>query len=584
MFELTDEQKDFLNSTGRVVLCACPGSGKTYIAAQKFLSYHDTWDLRHQGIALLSFTNVAKEEIISQVKCQKEGIFEVSYPHFIGTIDSFINSFILLRFGYLLMSGKRPTILRKELFKIPFRWEAECHKNGCTENFQDFRIGEDGKLYKKDKPIRCTGKKGFKAPCIEYKKILLKAGIVFQAETAGLSLYLLRKFPSIAKALAKRFPVIIIDEAQDTSKDQIKLFDVIYSQGIDSMFLIGDPDQSIYEWRNANPECFLEKIYDSEWQTKYLSHNFRSSQYICNAVQLFSNYTKDKTPNIASGEDKYHPQKPIVILYDKQNRNEGDAINTFINISLANGIICNESNVAVVTRARINKETGIAGLWKSAECEFFAEACYKFNFGSKREALNLCEKALYGITIDNINNIPSYMEIDVDKKYNYCLWKKLALELLISMPDHQLEISEWVKQFGEVLKQALVLHGINIRDNLILKDLIKIKSRDQNNPNFKNIPLFNFFETKRLSKYTLSSVHGVKGESYQSLLLLVPNQKGNTLTPSFLNKGELNTELMRIAYVAMTRPRKLLAVAMPGTKSQKYLQRFPVDKWEYIFI
>ena len=81
--------------------------------------------------------------------------------------------------------------------------------------------------------------------------------------------------------------------------------------------------------------------------------------------------------------------------------------------------------------------------------------------------------------------------------------------------------------------------------------------------------------------YTRASVHGVKGETFDALLLLVEGTTGSTLTPSFLAKGDTSKELMRIAYVAMTRPRKLLVVAMPKS-SADLNKRFPKEKWEYI--
>ena len=56
---------------------------------------------------------------------------------------------------------------------------------------------------------------------------------------------------------------------------------------------------------------------------------------------------------------------------------------------------------------------------------------------------------------------------------------------------------------------------------------------------------------------------------------------GNTLTPSFLANGKTDTELMRIAYVAMTRPRKLLVIAMPKSKT-KLSNRFPPNTWDYV--
>lgn len=84
-----------------------------------------------------------------------------------------------------------------------------------------------------------------------------------------------------------------------------------------------------------------------------------------------------------------------------------------------------------------------------------------------------------------------------------------------------------------------------------------------------------------LSALRDSSIHGVKGETFDALMLLIHGTVGNTLTPSFLANGKTNTELMRIAYVAMTRPRKLLVVAMPKNKA-KLSNRFPPDKWDYV--
>ena len=61
--KMTKEQKGFLDAEGRVVIKACPGSGKTYVVAHKLLSYVDNWKDYHSGVAVLSFTNVASNEI-----------------------------------------------------------------------------------------------------------------------------------------------------------------------------------------------------------------------------------------------------------------------------------------------------------------------------------------------------------------------------------------------------------------------------------------------------------------------------------------------------------------------------------------
>jgi superfamily I DNA/RNA helicase len=215
---LTEEQKEFLAAEGKVVLCACPGSGKTYVVAQKLLQYFRHWRRSHQGVAVLSFTNVASNEIEKQTQELMTGGFEIGYPHYIGTLDSFINNFILLRFGYLIMDeDKRPTIAIKDIFTVPCSfWKQECHKNKCVENIHDFRWDMNLKLYRKKDLVNCSNNADIKlCPCYKYKETLFRKGFIFQSEVSAFSYSLIKKYPNIAKAIAARFPIIMLDEAQD---------------------------------------------------------------------------------------------------------------------------------------------------------------------------------------------------------------------------------------------------------------------------------------------------------------------------------------------------------------------------------
>ena len=85
------------------------------------------------------------------------------------------------------------------------------------------------------------------------------------------------------------------------------------------------------------------------------------------------------------------------------------------------------------------------------------------------------------------------------------------------------------------------------------------------------------------NNFTLSTIHGVKGASYDALMLVVENTRGATLTPKILAEGNLNDEKMRIAYVAMTRPKKLLVVAVPRISNFNE-KRFSRSDWNYIYL
>ena len=93
---LTLEDEDriaVLTSQVSIDVQACPGSGKTTLVAAKLMLLAQKWPSEHQGICVLSHTNVAKDQIIDRLV--RSNIVEarrlLEYPHFIGTIQEFVN-------------------------------------------------------------------------------------------------------------------------------------------------------------------------------------------------------------------------------------------------------------------------------------------------------------------------------------------------------------------------------------------------------------------------------------------------------------------------------------------------------------
>ena len=584
MEELTREQLSFLEAEGRVIVRACPGSGKTYSVATKLLSYLDKWDRYHQGVAVLSFTNVASEEIHKKECSLNKGIGKLDYPHYIGTVDSFINEFIVLRYGYLKTHDKvRPLIALSDNWKIPYRyWRTECYRNGCVDNIEKFQWGIDNKFYKDKEIVRCElhGKSQL-LPCQQYKVMLMKKNIIFQNEVASFAYRLLKEYPMIATAIVERFPVIIIDEAQDTSEEQMAVFDLLTEAGIKSIFLVGDPDQAIYEWRNASQECFKKKIGADSWALIELTGNFRSSQHICDATSWFSATLQGKRANNAVGDFKDESQKPVLLLTNGST--ETEVIDYFLNKCRGMEIEISSDKVAVLTRGRIHSDTDIKDLWRSKEIELIAKAAYEWEFGSRKKACSDMSKASFRIVLGE--EMDDYLMNKKIREYtDEDNWKDFIIDIFYNLPDINLGIAEWVNHFMQLYIDILKKYNFQVVEGTNIKEILKIKTSDRSNPEFKSIPLKNFFEKKTNGDYTRSSIHGVKGETYDAVLIYVKSKTGKTLTPKFLMDGDLEDELMRIAYVAMTRPRRLLMIAMPENKKIKEYKRFPVDKWEYEYM
>ena len=61
---LSDNQREIVfNKSGKFVVRACPGSGKTYCVSARLARLIHNWEKKHERIAVLSFTNVAWQEI-----------------------------------------------------------------------------------------------------------------------------------------------------------------------------------------------------------------------------------------------------------------------------------------------------------------------------------------------------------------------------------------------------------------------------------------------------------------------------------------------------------------------------------------
>lgn len=578
--KLTKEQKKFLTAEGKVVVKACPGSGKTHTVAHKLLSYVNNWKDYHRGVAVLSFTNVASNEIYEKTRTIYGSVGNIGYPHFVGTVDSFIDEFIVLRYGHLHTVGKvRPRISLYDSWKIPYRyWRRECRSNGCVDSIEKFYYGIDGKFYKGNKLVDCELRKARMLPCQQYKRLLKEKDIIFQNETALFAYQLLKRFPNVAAAIAERFPIIIIDEVQDTSINQMAVFDLLSNAGVESIFLVGDPDQAIYEWRNANPECFIEKIEDSSWKTIELTGNFRSSQNICNVTSFFSASLNGISSNKAVGLWKDEKEKPILLLTKKNP--ESEIIDYFLDKCSAMGIEKSPQNIAILTRGRIHSDTDITGLWKSKEIELFANAAYEWQVGSRKKAYQEASKASYNMIFSE--DVDEYiMKQKICEYTDEDLWKDYIIDILVNMPSIEIGIAKWVNEFMDSYCSISAKYNYTASPDKELQNVFKIKQRDSKIPCFKQIPLRKYFEKKEEDNYTRASIHGVKGESYDAVLIYIKSHSGNTIYPKLLMEGSLNQEMMRIAYVAMTRPRRLLMIAMPDTKGIETCERFSEKLWNY---
>lgn len=112
-------------------------------------------------------------------------------------------------------------------------------------------------------------------------------------------------FPEIRDHWRNKFDHILVDEFQDTNDIQFKLLTLL-SRSDTNIYVVGDPDQTIYTWRGANQKIILdfEKTFQGA-ETIILNENYRSTKTILNAANKLIANNKNRVPKdlFTNGEE-----------------------------------------------------------------------------------------------------------------------------------------------------------------------------------------------------------------------------------------------------------------------------------------
>jgi len=557
---LTTTQKEIVfGKKGKFVVRACPGSGKTYSVAARLVYYISNWKLGHQGIATVSFTNAAWQEIEKQIIKHFQIESRVPYPHFLGTIDSFINTFIFLPFGHLVMRCKSRPVLVGEphgTWTGKFFSEKFFDRISYTYNDEPYAINKIGmpSNWKENQHI------------INAKKRLIKAGYANQEDANYYGLKILVKYPQIAKAIISRFPMLMVDEAQDTSKIQMKIIDILIDNGLNEVMLIGDPDQAIFEWHDAEPSLFINKMEEWSENSIVLNENRRSSQNICNCTCNLSSL--DCTSTAINENVKNCPLTPLVSVYDSDNI--GGLIDNFKSLCLANNIKISPDNIAILYRSKgiFNTITGICEIqsnqypWIDDDpyCRDFARGKYLFDNHDFKKGFNLILKTV----IKRVNGSHYCSTEDINKiieKHGLIEFRKDIYELIQMMPETNCSIGEWVEASNT---------NFNKR-NQKLKFQIRTTASNISFNNLFGIDNKQIMETD----HRLGTIHSIKGETFEAVLVILKKKGVGPFYTTMLRENYRiqDNEELRIVYVGITRPRRLLMLAVPDDTNKLFWEK-----------
>lgn len=283
--QLNPQQVSAVRATeGKVRVVAGAGSGKTRVLANRYAYLTECVGIDPANILCMTFTNKAAQEMRSRIRKMVD----------IGNVNDFICT----------IHGLCVKILRKEIYRLGYPKnfmiidEADC-KSLMTQ------VMEEQNLTRQDTTVNqllanVSRKKSESQlqyiadllPGAEFPQEVSKSAylrfIQLQRQYFALdfddlvffTLYIFGTFPDALDYWQKAFDYVQVDEVQDCSVSDWKIIDYL-TEKCGNLFIVGDPDQAIYEWRGAEPELFVNFKAETDI---ILDENYRSTPNILNVA------------------------------------------------------------------------------------------------------------------------------------------------------------------------------------------------------------------------------------------------------------------------------------------------------------
>ena len=292
---LNIRQSEAVKATeGRVRVVAGAGSGKTRVLAHRYAFLVNELGISPGNILCLTFTNKAAQEMKSRIARMVD---RGSVNDFICTIHSFCVKFLrreIYRIGY----PKNFTVLDEEdarsLAKQAMEEFGVDRRKLTAERFLTKVSALKG--YNIDAYIQRHLLPASSPECpdepVRYIRLQLKHYALDYDDLIYFTIYILNHFEDARRYWTDKLNYIMVDEVQDCSSDDWKLLNILAS-GHGNLFVVGDPDQAIYEWRGANPKIFIDFKAATD---VILNENYRSTPDILEIANSIISNNRNRVP------------------------------------------------------------------------------------------------------------------------------------------------------------------------------------------------------------------------------------------------------------------------------------------------
>lgn len=298
---LNDKQKEaVIDESKHLRIIAGAGSGKTRVLTMRIAYLIEQKHVNPKNVLAITFTNKAANEMKNRIS---EMLGEAGDGAFISTIHSLCVRILKEEIGvfgypknFTIVDGDDQKTILKEAYKEFNIDKKDLSYGSALDYIANCKYEE---LSYEKAMDQAYGEKKLvdKANVYKYYDERLKS--LYALDFDDLILFTVRLFKlhkDILKKWSSKFIYIHVDEFQDIDKTQYELIKLLSSTH-DNVYVVGDPDQTIYTWRGADVNIIVN--FDKDFKntkTIILNQNYRSTNNILEGANSLIKYNKSRVP------------------------------------------------------------------------------------------------------------------------------------------------------------------------------------------------------------------------------------------------------------------------------------------------
>lgn len=345
---LNPKQSEAVRTTeGRVRIIAGAGSGKTRVLAHRYAYIVNELGIDPANILCMTFTNKAAQEMKTRIG---KLVATAHVNDFVCTIHGFCVKVLrreIHRLGYpktfSIIDEEDCKTLAKQVMEEKGLDRTEVTTTQFLKGVAFYKSQKDNDyigniILGKDVPSPDSISEPERFVQLQVKGFMLD----FQ-DIIAFTLYIFEHFNDAKRYWQDLLNYIMVDEVQDCSKTDWQIIETL-TEGHGNLFIVGDPDQAIYEWRGAKPDYFNQFKADNDI---ILNQNYRSTPNILDVANSVIRYNQNRIPkNLFTNNPK---DKIALYHHSKTEQDEGNWISKQIQRLAKRG--CNFSDIAILYRS-----------------------------------------------------------------------------------------------------------------------------------------------------------------------------------------------------------------------------------------